>query len=101
MTATASFKATKGEYEILDFTINYSELFATSDPTDQIQSSDWRVEGASGLVIDAMAIKLPEKAIVWVSGGGKLGEFHFLVNTVTTVGSRIYERTIEVEMRNK
>lgn len=94
-----SFEAEKDPEAVVDYVINYAVEFAKSDPADQINTSAWACTTA--LTVGVNSIIANNQAVVWVSGGGIWGSFHKLVNTVTTIGGRTYERTILVEIRNK
>jgi len=97
-----SYEAIKDPAEKLDYTIDYSILFAESDPDDQIVSSTWAITSlGTGLVIDSSTILDFNKAVVWVSAGGVLGTIHKLTNHVICVSTREYERTIRITIRNK
>jgi len=97
------FEATKDPSEILDYTIDYASIFEATEPTDDIQTSVWATSNCAGetLTIIEDDFTAPNLTTVWVSGGGKLGTVHKLVNTVATWGGRTYERTIRVTMQNK
>jgi len=130
-----TFKATKDQEELLDYSIDYQSILELSDPPDSLVSSIWTTstsvqttdliieppgiftqlqefllpdgsffllpDGVSHLLLPDPGITEGRYATVWVSGGGRLGTFHKLINNVVTAGGRTYERTIQVEIRNK
>ncbi len=121
-----TFKIDKDPSSEEDYTIDWTTLLAQSDPVDTIFESRWTtstVPGNSDLVLEYLnnfllpggfdfllpdgvsTLLLPStfvtdgiKTTAWVSGGGKLHTKHLLVNRVTTVGGRTWDRTIEVTM---
>lgn len=96
------FISQKTPTEVLDFIVDYVNELALSDPVDVIASSAWTQEDShtDDLTIAADIINGTD-AIVRVSGGGRLGVTHYLVNRVTTVGGLIHQRTIKVTMRKR
>jgi hypothetical protein len=97
-----TYEAIKDPDEKLDYTIDYSFLFAESEPADQIASSTWFIATTgSTLVIDSSTVIDGNKAVVWISGGSPLNSYHNLVNHVICVSTREFERTIKVTIRNK
>jgi hypothetical protein len=91
-----TFETEKDVAELLDYSIDYTNLLNGSEPYDVLNSSEWRVEGP---VADLTIVKNSHSstvATVYVSGGSDTNRYR-LINRVTTVGGRTFERTILVE----
>lgn len=92
------FCGVKAPGEVKDFYIDYStNVLSATDPSDLIATSSWVVAEytiGTDLTIDSDSFVANAGTRIWVSGGGKLGTFHKLINTITTVGGRTHIRTI-------
>ena len=99
MTELLQEYAEKAGLEVIDFTIDYTDDLAESDPADEIISSAW-VKVGSIVIADGSQFTIAT-AIVWVSGGGRVGEVSRLTNTVVTTGGRTFIRTLLVKMVTK
>jgi hypothetical protein len=100
---TDNFHYIKDPESDVDLVIDYSGPFSLTDPADTIATSIWRLEacqGATGLVLGDET-ETGTQAVQWVSGGGILGSFYKLINTMVSVGRRTIKRTILIEIRNK
>jgi hypothetical protein len=98
-----NFCAIKDPDEVLDYTINWSDVLDASNPVDSIVTSTWAVDEFSNgadLNIDSETETNPYTT-VWLSGGGRLNSIHKVVNHITTAGGRQYERTIKIWIQNK
>lgn len=91
------FEAIKGPTEIIDFVINYDDLFDDFDPTDQISSSSWEVMRGE-VVIDSDRVDGTADAVARVSGGTKYNSLHEIRNTVNCVSGQRYVRTIQIRV---
>lgn len=97
-----TFKTFKDSAETIDYSIDYTKALNGTDPFDVLSESVWRIEGrdtVGGLAIET-DIFTGTVATVMVSGGERTERYR-LINTVTTVGGRIFERSILVEIKNK
>ena len=86
--------------ETLDYTLRwFNELDRLSDT---IATSSWRIEGAdSALVIDSSAFSAPDHlAHVWLTAGTE-GVKYNVINTITTTGGRTYERTVQLQVKER
>lgn len=79
--------------ETLDYTLDWSRWLST----DTIQASTWAVP--DGLTEDASSHG-DDTATVWLSGG-TVGTAYTLVNTITTTGGRVAERSVSLRIRSK
>lgn len=125
------FNTTKDPVSIEDYTIDWTSMLAQSSPGDRIIESSWTTDtvpsntdltitfdGGNLLLPDGTNFLLPDavsqlllpstwiydsgtKTSVWVSGGGKLHTKHRLVNHVTTVAGREWDKTIVVTMESQ
>lgn len=95
-----SFKADKAPQEILDFIIDWSLEMALSDPVDVVSTSAWTQEDShtDDLTLGADSIVGTDHTIQRVSGGGRWGVKHYLVNRVVTASGQKFQRTINVTM---
>ena len=91
--------AEKARLDLIDFSIDYTDEMAQSDPTDIITASVWTKEG--NIVIEDGTLFTGTTSTVWVSGGGQVGEISRLHNVVTTNGGREFHYTLIVKMVTK
>jgi hypothetical protein len=98
-----NFCAIKDPDEVLDYTINWSDVLDASNPVDSITVSTWEVAeftNGADLNMDSDTLANPFTTI-WLSGGGVLNSIHKVINHITTAGGRQYERTIKIWIQNK
>ena len=97
------FRTNKAPLETLDFLIDWSEELALSDPVDQLSSSVWTLEDqhADDLNMTGDNIIGTNMSVVRVTGGGRIGVTHYLVNRVVTIAGMTHQRTIEVKMHRR
>ena len=84
----ATFFALKDPNDNLDYSIDWSEWLTG---TDTIASSTWGVPNALTTSFPSFGTA---STIIWLAGG-TAGEIYDVHNTITTVGGRIEERTIQ------
>lgn len=94
---TDIFTAKKGPTEIIDFVINYDDLFDDFNPTDQISSSSWEVMRGE-VVVDSDRVEGTSDAVARISGGTKYNSLHEIRNTVVCVSGQRYVRSIEIKV---
>ena len=97
------FCAAKDPTEVLDYTIDYTNVMNESDPPDSIVSSSWSLELAAPettLQIDSDGFD-GTTATAWISGGLRTSLEHQLVNHITCASGRQYERSITVWIVSK
>ena len=95
-----TFKTTKDNAELVDYSIDYTNLLNGSEPFDVLNGSEWRVEGPMQDLTIVRIDNTSTVATVYVSGGSDTNRYR-LINRVTTVGGRTFERTILVEAKVK
>jgi hypothetical protein len=98
------FCAIKDPSEVLDYTIDYTDVLAQSDPPDSIVSSTWAIGQRTletTLTIVDDTIFTVNTATVWMSGGSLTGLQHRLTNHITCASGRQYERTITFVIQSK
>lgn len=99
MATTPTFKIRKDPSEDLDYTIDYSKVFAIT-PADAISTSNWAVTSPATDITTHSESNTTDSATIWLSGGTE-GRRYWITNTVVTTGGRTYERTIEALIQNK
>jgi hypothetical protein len=92
-----TFSAIKDTQAVIDYTIDWSATLSSSSPSDTISTSSWAVD--NGVTVDSDS-NTTTTTTAWVSGGTQW-KIASLVNTVTTVGGRTYERTIHLTLQDK
>lgn len=95
-----NFETEKAPLEVLNYVIDWSAELALADPVDQINTSVWALEDThpDDLTLGTDAIEGTDHTLQQVSGGGRFGAIHYLVNRVTTAGGLTHQRTIHVKM---
>lgn len=78
----------------LDYTMDWSEWLVEGD---EIASAVWTVD--DGLTVE-LESNTTTMCTVWLSGG-TVGEVYRAVNSVTTDGGRVDERTLKIKMVNR
>jgi len=84
----SAFLGRKDPDELQDYTIDWAALLGT----DTISTSTWTVP--SGLTSSATS-KTTTTATVWLSGGTG-GQEYEVMNEITTVAGRTYQKTIVI-----
>jgi hypothetical protein len=97
------FETEKAPLEVLNYVIDWTEELELSTPTDQILTSVWTLEDShvDDLTLGVEGIEGTDHTIQKVSGGGRIGITHRLVNRITTVGALTHQRTIRVLMTRR
>jgi hypothetical protein len=98
------FCAAKDPTEVLDYTIDYTDVMNESDPPDSIVSSSWSLLLAApetGLQIDDDSQFTLTTATAWISGGVRTSLEHQLINHITCASGRQYERSITIWLVSK
>ncbi len=86
---------TKDPSEVLDYTVDWgANILATGET---ISTSTWTVP--SGITKDSDS-KTNTTTVIWLSGGTADTDYD-LVNKIVTSGSRTFERTITIGVRQK
>lgn len=86
---------TKDPQEVLDYTVDWgANILATGET---ISTSTWTVP--SGITKDSDS-KTSTTAVIWLSGGTADTDYD-LTNKIVTSGSRTFERTITIGVRQK
>lgn len=89
----------KGFVKDPDATLDYSYDWSPWLNGDEINSSNWTAEAGITLVPASQSFTTTTTR-VFVSGG-TVGQNYTLTNTITTVGSRTDERSIEIRVRQR
>ena len=84
----------KGDDEVLDYIIDWSDLLA-GEGNDTIATSTWTLL-TGDVTIDAET-ETTTSSTVWLSGG-TAGTSALLLCTITTAGARTFERTIRLRI---
>ena len=87
----ATFHALKDVDAVLDFTIDWSDVFPSGD---DISTSTWSAD--TGLTVDSDT-ETATTTTVWLSGGTK-GYSYDVTNHVVTAAGREDDRTIAVQV---
>ena len=90
---------TKDPDATLDYTIDWSEWLAEAD-NDTISASEWLTDNIDGGIEITSDSKTDTTATVWLAGG-TIGERYKVTNRITTVGSRIDDRSIKISVMEK
>lgn len=83
----------KDPNEVKDYGIHWVDALAG----DELVTSTWTIESGLGLVIDSSSI-VGTDTIVWFSAGN-LGQTYEVLNRVTTLGGRTYDKTMKLKMK--
>jgi hypothetical protein len=92
-----TFKTTKDAGELIDYVIDWSAELQATEPMDAILASEWRVEGRDASLAIVLDYAESARTYVYVAGGTKTNRYR-LINRVSTVAGRTFERSILVEM---
>jgi hypothetical protein len=100
------FCAIKDPGEILDYTCDYTDVLAESDPPDSITASTWTLLSCASGKETTLSILddtqfTDTTATVWMGGGSITGLSHELTNHITCASGRQYERTITLWIQSK
>lgn len=98
------FCAAKDPTEVLDYTIDYTDVMNESDPPDSIVASSWTLQLAApetALAIDDDTQFTGTTATAWISGGVRTSLEHQLTNHITCASGRQYERSITIWIVSK
>ena len=84
--------------EILDYEIDYEDAMALSDPDDTIVDSTWSTAICGTGTDLTFTNDIFDATKVWItlSGAALQNRIHKVKNTMTTIGGRVYVRTITV-----
>lgn len=91
------FSAVKRPGDVVDFQIRCEDIFNLWRPADQIESVTWAVEYGS-VTLSNERISGTTKALVRVTGGGRLYSWHNIRATINCVSGQIYTPIIELQL---
>lgn len=85
--------------ELLDYTLSWAEELTRLN--DEIIDSTWRVEGDPALTIVNHGIKSDQHlTYVWLEEGTPEARYG-VINTIETAGGRVYERTVQLRVKQR